>query len=149
MRTYCSQCKQTLDEDGPAMTCYGNEEVYCLCSKECGDKWVYPSDSRLNLEQKQLVVQRDSSCFKIEDSQIKLCINARVTNVEIVSGGMKGLCCARVAPTIQNQRRGRGFGPQKRNGSATDRPKRDPIHFQTTPRSFGSASLCSPHLVPI
>jgi len=65
MKTYCSQCKQTLDEDEPAMTCYGNEEVYCLCSKECGDKWEYPS---LNLEQKQFVVQRDSSCFKVDDS---------------------------------------------------------------------------------
>jgi len=68
MRNTCSQCKQSLDEDGPAMTCYGNEEVYCHSSKECEDKWVYPSNSRLSLEQKQFVFQRDSSCFKGDDS---------------------------------------------------------------------------------
>ena len=38
MSPNCSQCKRRLDEDGPAMTSYGNEEVYCFCSKECGDK---------------------------------------------------------------------------------------------------------------
>jgi hypothetical protein len=33
--------------------------IYFFCSIRCRDKWVYPSDSRLNLEQKQFGFQRD------------------------------------------------------------------------------------------
>ena len=57
----CPRCNKKFSEDKPPMFIASGKGIYFFCSIRCRDKWVYTSDSRLHLEQKQFVVQRDFS----------------------------------------------------------------------------------------
>ena len=57
----CTRCNKKVSVDKPPMFIAGGKGIYFFCSIRCREKWVYPGDSTLNLEQKPSGLERDLS----------------------------------------------------------------------------------------